>query len=37
MFKLLAAELLGYDEVTLARVIASGFLTEVTHDDEAIS
>jgi hypothetical protein len=37
MFKLLAAELLGYNEVTLARVIASGFLTEVTHDDEAIS
>ena len=32
-FKMLAAEMLGYDEAALARAIANGTLTEVNDDD----
>ena len=32
-FKMLAAEMLGYDEAALARAIANGTLTEVKDDD----
>jgi hypothetical protein len=33
VFKLLATEMLGYDEAALARAIANGTLTEVKDDD----
>jgi hypothetical protein len=36
-FKLLAAQLLAYDETALARAVAAGVLTEVRTDDEAVS
>jgi hypothetical protein len=32
-FKMLAAELLNYDDATLARVLAGGHLTEVMNND----
>ena len=35
--KRLAAELLAYDDKTIARVVASGTLVEVTCDEKAIS
>jgi len=35
-FKMLAAEMLGYDEATLARAIEAGTLSEVMEDDEAV-
>jgi hypothetical protein len=37
VLKKLAAELLSYDDKTLARVVASGVLVEVKCDEEAIS
>ena len=36
-FKKLAGELLNYDEVALAKVLATGFFAEVKCDDQAIS
>jgi hypothetical protein len=36
-FKLLAAQLLAYDEASLAKAIAAGVLMEVKFDDQAIS
>jgi hypothetical protein len=35
-FRLLAAEMLAYDDKALARAIANGTLTEVMGDDEAV-
>jgi hypothetical protein len=35
--KQLAAELLAYDDKTIARVIAMGILVEVTCDEKTIS
>lgn len=35
--KKLATELLGYDDKTMARVVASGTLVEVMCDEKAIS
>jgi len=35
--KKLAAELLAYDDKTLARVVASGVLLEVRCDEETVS
>jgi len=35
--KKLAAELLGYDDKTLARVVASGVLLEVKCDEKTVS
>jgi hypothetical protein len=35
--KRLAAELLGYDDKTLARVVASGVLLEVKCDEKTVS
>ena len=35
--KSLAAELLAYDDKTIARVVASGTVVEVTCDEKAIS
>lgn len=35
--KKLAAELLGYDDKTLARVVASGMLLEVKCDEKTVS
>lgn len=37
VMKKLAAELLAYDEKTIARVVASGVLLEVSCDEKAIS
>jgi hypothetical protein len=36
-FKLLAAEMLSYDDEALARAIGNGTLTEVVCDDETVS
>ena len=36
-FRMLAAEMLGYSDATLADVIAAGTLTEVMDDVEAVS
>jgi hypothetical protein len=36
-FKLLAAQLVAYDEAALAKAIAAGVLTEVKRDDQTIS
>jgi hypothetical protein len=36
-FKLLAAQLLAYDEAALAKAIAAGVLMEVKLDDQTIS
>ena len=36
-FKLLATQLLAYDNVALAKVIAAGTLMEIKFDDETIS
>ena len=35
-FKMLAAEMLGYDESAIARAIETGTLSEVKEDDEAV-
>jgi hypothetical protein len=35
-FRMLAAEMLNYDEAALSRVLASGMVMEVLEDDEAI-
>jgi hypothetical protein len=35
-FKMLATEMLNYDEAALSRVLALGIVTEVLGDDEAI-
>jgi hypothetical protein len=35
-FKMLAAEMLGYDEAALARAIETGTLSEVVEDDKTV-
>jgi hypothetical protein len=36
-FKLLAAEMLAYDDEALAKAMGNGTLTEVARDDQAVS
>ena len=36
-FKMLAAQLMAYDDAAIAKAVANGTLMEVTSDDEAIS
>lgn len=36
-FRLLASEMLSYDDAALAWATGNGTLTEVTYDDQAIS
>jgi hypothetical protein len=37
VLKMVAAEMLNYDDAALAKAIAAGVLTEVTGDDQTVS